>query len=138
MKNRPIKRKKKIIKENFDEKYGPKPNSSTKKSKLPRSATEGEEEGDDDYASFSKDGNYIDYSKTLESAYSNLENILGDGGMENISKTTKNLMEQQKMLMENMKSMEPFIAQAETFINKVGGSKTIGKIMNMFGNNKTS
>ena len=35
MKNRSNKKKKRVIKENFDEKYAPKPNSSTKKSKLP-------------------------------------------------------------------------------------------------------
>lgn len=93
-------------------------------------ASESEEDGDEEYAPVGSSGNnHIDYSKTLESAYGNLEKILGEGGMKDISKTTQQLMEQQKMLMDNMNQMQPMMKAAEGFIDKVGGgplSKLLG------------
>ena len=92
-------------------------------------ASEAEEEGSEEYASVGGGDNHIDYSKTLESAYGNLEKILGEGGMKDISKTTQQLMEQQKMLMDNMNQMQPMMKAAEGFLDKVGGgplSKLLG------------
>lgn len=100
-------------------------------------ATEAEEEGEEDYATVpSKGGDHIDYSKTLESAYGNLEKILGEGGMKDISKTTQQLMEQQKMLMDNMNQMAPMMKAAEGFMDKFGGSNLSGLIGGMLGGNK--
>jgi len=100
-------------------------------------ATEAEEEGDEDYATVpSKGGDHIDYSKTLESAYGNLEKILGEGGMKDISKTTQQLMEQQKLLMDNMNQMAPMMKAAEGFIDKVGGSQLGGMLGGILGGNK--
>jgi hypothetical protein len=100
-------------------------------------ASEAEEEGEEDYATVpSKGGDHIDYSKTLESAYGNLEKILGEGGMKDISKTTQQLMEQQKMLMENMNQMAPMMKAAEGFMDKFGGSNLSGLIGGMLGGNK--
>jgi len=97
-------------------------------------ATESEEEGEEDFATVpSKGGDHIDYSKTLESAYGNLEKILGEGGMKDISKTTQQLMEQQKMLMENMNQMAPMMKAAEGFMDKFGGSNLSGLIGGMLG-----
>jgi hypothetical protein len=70
-------------------------------------------------ASGEEDDDHIDYSKTLEEAYGNLENILGKDGMKDISKTTQQLMEQQKMLMENMDKIAPIMKSAEGFIDKM-------------------
>lgn len=100
-------------------------------------ATEAEEEGEEDYATVpSKGGDHIDYSKTLESAYGNLEKILGEGGMKDISKTTQQLMEQQKMLMDNMNQMAPMMKAAEGFLDKVGGSQLGGMLGGILGGNK--
>lgn len=107
-------------------------------------ASEEEEDGDEEYAAvptLNGKSSHIDYSKTLESAYGNLEQILGEGGMKDISSTTQQLMEQQKMLMENMHQMKPMMKMAEGFLDKVGGgaggdglSKLIG---GLFGNQPT-
>jgi len=102
-------------------------------------ATEEEEEGGEDYAavpSLNGKSDHIDYSKTLESAYGNLEKILGEGGMTDISKTTQNLMEQQKMLMDNMSQMQPMMKAAEGFIDKVGGGQFGGLLSGILGGNK--
>jgi len=99
-------------------------------------ATEEQEEGGEDYAavpSLNKTSDHIDYSKTLESAYGNLEKILGEGGMKDISKTTQNLMEQQKMLMDNMTQMQPMMKAAEGFIDKVGGGQFGGLLNGILG-----
>ena len=102
-------------------------------------ATEEQEEGGEDYAavpSLNGKSDHIDYSKTLESAYGNLEKILGEGGMTDISKTTQNLMEQQKMLMDNMNQMQPMMKAAEGFIDKVGGGQFGGLLSGILGGNK--
>ena len=102
-------------------------------------ATEEEEEGGEDYAavpSLNGKSDHIDYSKTLESAYGNLEKILGEGGMTDISKTTQNLMEQQKMLMDNMNQMQPMMKAAEGFLNKVGGGQFGGLLSGILGGGK--
>lgn len=102
-------------------------------------ATEEQEEGGEDYAavpSLNGKSDHIDYSKTLESAYGNLEKILGEGGMTDISKTTQNLMEQQKMLMDNMNQMQPMMKAAEGFIDKVGGGQFGGLLSGILGKKK--
>jgi hypothetical protein len=108
--------------------------SSKEAMSVPRAATSGEEDGEDGYAkAFGGADNKIDYSKTLESAYSNLENILGKDGINDISKTTQDLMSQQKALMENMKQMEPFMKQAEGFITKMTGGKGLDSLIGGLG-----
>ena len=102
-------------------------------------ATEEQEEGGEDYAavpSLNGTSDHIDYSKTLESAYGNLEKILGEGGMTDISKTTQNLMEQQKMLMDNMNQMQPMMKAAEGFLDKVGGGQFGGLLSGILGGGK--
>ena len=102
-------------------------------------ATEEQEEGGEDYAavpSLNGTADHIDYSKTLESAYGNLEKILGEGGMTDISKTTQNLMEQQKMLMDNMNQMQPMMKAAEGFMDKVGGGQFGGLLSGILGGGK--
>ena len=83
---------------------------------------EEDEDEDEGFATIKASEDHIDYSKTLESAYGNLENILGKDGIKDISKTTQDLMNQQKMLMINMKEMEPMMNMAGDFITKIGGN----------------
>jgi len=59
--------------------------------------------------------NRVDYAKTLEKAYDNLENIVGQDGVRGLTSQTNTLMDQQQKLMENMKSMEPLLKTAQSF-----------------------
>ena len=64
-------------------------------------------------------GKHIDYSSTLEQAYDNLENIMGDGGMKNLTKDTHDLIKQQKSLMKTMQSMAPILKNANSVLSNV-------------------
>jgi hypothetical protein len=64
-------------------------------------------------------------TKNVENAYDNLQNI---GGM---SAQTEQVMQQQKILMDNMKTMQPFLETAERFLDKFnmkGIDGLLGKI----------
>jgi hypothetical protein len=64
-------------------------------------------------------------AKNVEKAYDNLQNI---GGM---SAQTEQVMQQQKILMDNMKTMQPFLETAERFLDKFnmkGIDGLLGKI----------
>lgn len=71
--------------------------------------------------------NRVDYAKTLEKAYDNLENIVGQDGVRGLTSQTNTLMDQQQKLMENMKSMEPLLKTAQSFLDKFESS-SMGKI----------
>lgn len=71
--------------------------------------------------------NRVDYAKTLEKAYDNLENLVGKDGVNGLTSQTNVLMEQQQMLMENMKSMEPLLKTAQSFLDKIESS-SMGKL----------
>ena len=73
-----------------------------------------------------KKPNKLDYAGTLEKAYENLQNHVGEGGIEGLTGQTKTLLEQQKKLMDNIQGMEPFIKTAESFMNKMDLSKLEG------------
>jgi hypothetical protein len=51
----------------------------------------------------------IDYASTVEEAYDNLSGILGGEGIQNLTKDTKKLMNQQHQLAETMKGMGPLL-----------------------------
>ena len=55
----------------------------------PASVKEGEEEDAVDEGP----GGRIDYASTMEQAYDNLSNLIGKGGISNLSKETKSLLE---------------------------------------------
>lgn len=84
-------------------------------------------------------GKHIDYSATLEQAYDNLQNILGDGGMESLSKDTKDLIKQQQSLMKTMQSMAPILKNANGILSKLdmsqmnGAMGSISSLMSKFG-----
>lgn len=71
--------------------------------------------------------NRVDYAKTLEKAYDNLENLVGKDGVNGLTSQTNVLMEQQQKLMENMKSMEPLLKTAQSFLDKFESS-SMGKM----------
>jgi len=88
--------------------------------------------------------NRVDYAKTLEKAYDNLENLVGKDGVNGLTSQTNVLMDQQQKLMENMKSMEPLLKTAQSFLDKFESS-SMGKLFekipgmsSMFGTNATA
>ena len=89
---------------------------------------DGKDHGDD---KTSNNGNRIDYASTLEQAYDNIENIIGEDGVRGLTDQTKSLMNQQKQLMENMKDMGPLLKSAEGFMKQITGGGGIGGITDM-------
>jgi hypothetical protein len=71
--------------------------------------------------------NRVDYAKTLEKAYDNLEDLVGKDGINGLTSQTTVLMDQQQKLMENMKSMEPLLKTAQSFLDKFESS-SMGKL----------
>jgi len=94
---------------------------------------DGEEHGDDDSenAHRAKEANRIDYASTLEEAYDNIENIIGEDGVRGLTDQTKSLMNQQKELMNNMKEMGPLLKSAESFMGQLTGNGGIKGITDM-------
>ena len=93
----------------------------------PSPATESEEDMDH--------GKHIDYSSTLEQAYDNLQDIIGDGGMENLTNETRDLIKQQKSLMKTMQSMAPILKNANSVLSNVDMSQmnsAMGSISSLF------
>ena len=67
-------------------------------------------------------------AKNVERAHDNLQNI---GGMGISAAQTDQVMQQQKILMDNMKTMQPFLETAERFLDKFnmkGIDGLLGKI----------
>jgi hypothetical protein len=83
----------------------------------------------------SKKGSYVDYAKTLEEAYTQLDKTVGKEGIEGLTKQTGALLEQQTALMSNIKTIEPFLKTAESFMGKLDLEKFGGldKIMGNLG-----
>lgn len=77
-----------------------------------------------------KKSSHIDYASTLEDAYKNLEKMLGNGGLQNLTADTKKLMDQQTQLFNSMENITPMLAQAQQMMkgmdvdsmNKFAGS----------------
>ena len=55
----------------------------------------------------------VDYAATLESAYDNLQNMLGTDGVKGLTSETKRLVDQQKNLMESLNNMAPVLNTAK-------------------------
>jgi len=88
-----------------------------------------ENTGEDAHAA--KKSNHIDYAATLEQAYDNIENIIGEDGVRGLTDQTKSLMNQQKELMNNMKEMGPLLKSAESFMSQITGNGGIKGITEM-------
>lgn len=92
---------------------------------------DGKDEDDGENAHKAKEANRIDYASTLEQAYDNIENIIGEDGVRGLTDQTKSLMNQQKELMENMKEMGPLLKSAEGFMEQITGNGGIRGITEM-------
>ena len=94
------------------------------------SMREGNEESDSDSDSGDEGmAPRVDYKSTVDSAYSNLEKILGKGGMKGLKNDTNDLMNQQKKMMENLESFGPILNKAEQMMSKFTDSTgSLGKI----------
>jgi len=76
-----------------------------------------------------KKHSHIDYGTTLAEAYMNLENMLGEGGLQNLTADTKKLMEQQSKLFNSMENIAPLLAQAQTMMKgmNINGANDVKK-----------
>ncbi len=92
---------------------------------------DGKDDDDGENAHKAKEANRIDYASTLEQAYDNIENIIGEDGVRGLTDQTKSLMNQQKELMENMKEMGPLLKSAEGFMEQITGNGGIRGITEM-------
>ena len=99
--------------------------------KLSPASYDGKDEDEGDAAHSKGSSNRIDYASTLEQAYDNIENIIGEEGVRGLTDQTKSLMNQQKQLMENMKDMGPLLKSAEGFMKQITGNGGIGGITEM-------
>lgn len=96
--------------------------------KLKPASYDGKEDHDD---KTSNNGNRIDYASTLEQAYDNIENIIGEDGVRGLTDQTKSLMNQQKQLMNNMKDIEPLLKSAQGFMAQMTGEGGLSGISTM-------
>lgn len=74
------------------------------------------------------DTDRIDYAKTLEQAYDNLQNMLGKDGIKGLTSETSRLVEQQSNLMESLKGMGPMLKEAKQMMV---GMKDMGSLETM-------
>ena len=77
-----------------------------------------------------KKSSHIDYGTTLSDAYKNLEKMLGQGGLKNLTSDTKQLMKQQSELFTSMENIAPLLADAQEMMKKMnltGGETGVTK-----------
>ena len=68
----------------------------------------------------------VDYAATMEQAYDNLNNMLGEKGMGNLSNDTQNLVKKQKDLMNQIEKMKPILEGAQGVLEGLDMSKIEG------------
>jgi hypothetical protein len=122
---------KKEKKEPMETEKGGKKNTKQGMTKLSPANYDGKEDDDSSGGKGGGSDNRIDYASTLEQAYDNIENIIGEDGVRGLTDQTKSLMNQQKLLMDNMKDMGPLLKSAEGFMKQVTGGGGIGGITEM-------
>jgi hypothetical protein len=74
--------------------------------------------GEDDDPS---EGDRIDYAKTVEGAYDNLQNMLGKDGIKGLTNETSQLIKQQKDLMDSIKGIGPMMKEAQSMMKSLNG-----------------
>ena len=122
---------KKEKKEPTDTSKGGKKDKKQGMTKLSPASYDGKDSDDEGSGDGKGSNNRIDYSSTLEQAYDNIENIIGEDGVRGLTDQTKSLMNQQKLLMDNMKDMGPLLKSAEGFMKQVTGGGGIEGITKM-------
>jgi small-conductance mechanosensitive channel len=58
----------------------------------------------------------IDYAATLEQAYDNLDNLIGQDGIKKMGEQTERLASKQKELMQNIEAMAPMLQKAGSML----------------------
>ena len=71
---------------------------------------------------------HIDYGTTLTDAYKNLEKMLGEGGLQNLTADTKKLMAQQSKLFNSMENIAPLLSQAQDLMKNMDMTQFGGKV----------
>lgn len=77
----------------------------------------------------------VNHQKTIEEAYGNIENVLGNKNFKKMSKDAMTLMEQQEKLTESMNSMAPLIQNAGSLLEKMDVEAMTGMLQNLGGMN---
>jgi hypothetical protein len=90
---------------------------------------------DEDISIASKGKHRVDLASTLNEAYSNLQNTVGEGGIKGLTDQTESLLNQQKQLMDNITTMQPFLETAQGFMDKLDLTSLdgIGDMLSKFG-----
>ena len=101
--------------------------------------TDSGDESDDEEEGFTIDDNTekvprIDRQATMDKAYANLNQMLGKGGMQNLTKDTQKLMGQQEDLMKQLKDFSPLMEQAGEMLEKLGGMDNLQGLVGKLGN----
>jgi hypothetical protein len=60
----------------------------------------------------------IDYAKTVENAYDQLNDIIGSDGIKNLTSDTQNLMKQQMQLTKSMDNIKPMMEGMNNLLDK--------------------
>ena len=127
------------MKEGVEEKKGEDEKEKTvKKKKGGKDEVDEEDEEDQEDGGFTKmnipsstpkslsndesEGSRIDYASTMEQAYDNLQNILGNGGMKGLTEETEKLVKQQQNLVSSLNSMSPTLKSAQKTMEMFGHS----------------
>ena len=82
------------------------------------------------------EGHRIDYSKTLEMAYDNLQDVLGKDGIKGLTGETTRLINEQKNLMNSMKSIGPMMNQATSMMESLKKMNVGGALAGLKGKDK--
>ena len=69
----------------------------------------------------------VDYNNTVQDAFNNLEDILGSGGMEQMTKNTEQLAQRQENLISAMNKMGPLMGMAQKMLTQLN-SGAMGKL----------
>jgi hypothetical protein len=64
-------------------------------------------------------GHNIDYAKTVEEAYDELNNILGSEGIQRLTTDTQNLMKQQAQLAKSMEGMTKLVQNIQPIVGQL-------------------
>ena len=79
----------------------------------------------------SNNKSFISHADTIEHAYKNLGNLIGEDGIKGLTDQTGQLLNQQQKLMSNITSMQPFLESTQQFMDKLdfGGLDGIGDML---------
>lgn len=71
----------------------------------------------------------VDHKKTVDAAYSHLDNILNSDAIGKMSSHTEKLANRQEKLGKQIEQLQPIIDRSMNTLNKLGGMKGINKMM---------